>query len=63
MLDSAHAVVEAWAGARKAGKGICVVNNRLIEKLHVEESERLLELKAAIEAQADGAPGKTASAA
>ena len=62
-LESAHAVVEAWAEARKAGKGICVVNNRLIEKLHVEESERLLELKAAIDAQADAAPDKTASAA
>lgn len=62
-LESAHAVVEAWAEARKAGKGICVVNNRLIEKLHVEESERLLELKAAIDAQTELTPGKTASAA
>lgn len=64
-LDSARAVVEAWAEARKAGKGICVVNNRLIEKLHVEESERLLELKAAIDALAvsETSTGKTASAA
>ena len=64
-LDSARAVVEAWAEARKAGKGICVVNNRLIEKLHVEESERLLELKAAVDALAvsETSTGKTASAA
>ncbi len=64
-LEAAKAVVEAWAEARKAGKGICVVNNRLIEKLHVEESERLLDLKAAIDAQAASESGsaKTASAA
>jgi citrate lyase subunit beta/citryl-CoA lyase len=47
-LAMARKVVEAWQEARAAGKGICVVDNRLIEKLHVEEFERLLALDAAI---------------
>ena len=47
-LSLARKVVAAWQEARAAGKGICVVDNRLIEKLHVEEFERLLALDAAI---------------
>jgi len=47
-LAMARKVVGAWQEARAAGKGICVVDNRLIEKLHVEEFERLLALDAAI---------------
>jgi citrate lyase subunit beta/citryl-CoA lyase len=48
-LESARTVVAAWKEARAQGKGICVVNGRLVEKLHVEESERLLALHDAIE--------------
>ncbi len=47
-LALAQKVVTAWKEARAAGKGICVVDNRLIEKLHVEEFERLLALDTAI---------------
>jgi citrate lyase subunit beta/citryl-CoA lyase len=47
-LSLARKVVTAWQEARAAGKGICVVDNRLIEKLHVEEFERLLALDVAI---------------
>lgn len=47
-LDMARKVVAAWNEARAAGKGVCVVDNRLIEKLHVEEFERLLALNDAI---------------
>lgn len=47
-LDLARKVATAWQEARAAGKGICVVENRLIEKLHVEEFERLLALDEAI---------------
>jgi citrate lyase subunit beta/citryl-CoA lyase len=50
-LQSARIVVAAWAEARAAGKGICVVNGRLVEKLHVEESERLIALHEAIAAR------------
>lgn len=48
-LVMARNVVAAWNEARASGKGICVVDNRLIEKLHVEEFERLLALGAAID--------------
>jgi len=47
-LVLARKVVAAWQEARAAGKGICVVDNRLIEKLHVEEFERLLAVDLAI---------------
>jgi len=47
-LALARKVAIAWQEARAAGKGICVVENRLIEKLHVEEFERLLALDEAI---------------
>jgi citrate lyase subunit beta/citryl-CoA lyase len=47
-LEQARAVVAAWKEARAQGKGICVVDGRLIEKLHVDEFERQLALHAAI---------------
>jgi len=50
-LEAARTVVAAWAEARAQGKGICVVNGRLVEKLHVEESERQIALHAAIVAR------------
>ena len=49
-VEQSRAIVAAWTEARAAGKGICVLNGKLIEKLHVEEAERLLTLHAAIEA-------------
>lgn len=47
-IEQAQAIGVAWAEARTAGKGICVLNGKLIEKLHVEDAERLLALHAAI---------------
>lgn len=52
-VDQSRAIVAAWDEARAAGKGICVLNGKLIEKLHVEEAERLLALHEAIEALKD----------
>lgn len=57
-LQTAAKVVAAWSEARAQGKGICVVDGRLIEKLHVEEFERMIALDRAIsgaEAAADAA--------
>lgn len=48
-IEQSRAIVAAWAEARAAGKGICVLNGKLIEKLHVEDAERLLALDAAIQ--------------
>ena len=53
-IEQAKAIVAAWAEARAAGKGICVLNGKLIEKLHVEDAERLLALHAAILERGEG---------
>lgn len=47
-VEQSKAIVAAWSEARAQGKGICVLNGKLIEKLHVEDAERLLQLHAAI---------------
>jgi citrate lyase subunit beta / citryl-CoA lyase len=47
-LSVARKVVEAHAEAVAAGKGVTVVDGRLVESLHVAEAERLLALGEAI---------------
>lgn len=59
-LETAAKVVAAWTEARAQGKGICVVNGRLIEKLHVEEFERMIALDRAIRGNAAGAAANAA---
>ena len=49
-LTHARAVIEVWEQAQAEGKGVVVLNGRLVENLHVEEAQRLLELGAAIAA-------------
>lgn len=43
----AEQVVSAWESAAAQGRGVAVVNGRMIEKLHADESRRLLALHAA----------------
>ncbi|WP_395018314.1 HpcH/HpaI aldolase/citrate lyase family protein [Dongia sp.] len=50
-LEAARAILAAWKEARAEGKGMVVVGGRLVEKLHVDEAERLLALDAAITAR------------
>ena len=45
-LARARRVVEAHARARAEGRGVAVVDGRLVEALHVAEAERLLRLDA-----------------
>ncbi len=52
-LDFARRIIAAHASARAAGKGVVVVDGRLIERLHVEEAERLVALSRAIAAMGD----------
>jgi citrate lyase subunit beta/citryl-CoA lyase len=54
-LDHARRVIAAHAAASRAGKGITVLDGRLVEVLHVREAERLLAQAEAIEALAAGA--------
>ena len=49
-LAEARAIIEVWEQAQAEGKGVVVLNGRLVENLHVEEAQRLLELGAAIAA-------------
>jgi citrate lyase subunit beta/citryl-CoA lyase len=49
-LDQARAIIECWQQAQAEGKGVVVLNGRLVENLHVEEANRLLELGDAIAA-------------
>ncbi len=48
-LASARNIIEAFEEAAAQGKGVVVVNGRLVENLHVEEAQRQLALAQAIE--------------
>jgi citrate lyase subunit beta / citryl-CoA lyase len=41
-VEQAKLIVAAWAEAQRAGKGVAVVNGRLVENLHAAEAERVL---------------------
>jgi citrate lyase subunit beta/citryl-CoA lyase len=48
-LESARNIISAWREAEAEGKGVVVVDGKLVEMLHVEEAQRQLELAEAIE--------------
>jgi citrate lyase subunit beta/citryl-CoA lyase len=50
-LALARRVIEAHAAAEAAGKGVVVVDGRLVEALHVAEARRAVALAAAIRAR------------
>jgi citrate lyase subunit beta/citryl-CoA lyase len=56
MEDAAEAaeICSAWDAAAANGKGIAVLNDRMIEALHASEARRLLTLHAAILHRGDG---------
>lgn len=47
-VDNAYVIIEAWQAAQAEGKGVVVVNGRLVENLHVEEARRNIALAEAI---------------
>lgn len=47
-VERARRVVDAWRRADASGAGVAVVDGRLVERLHVEEAQRVLALDAAI---------------
>lgn len=49
-VAGARQIIEAFEEASAQGKGVVVVNGRLVENLHVEEAKRQLELAEAIAA-------------
>lgn len=43
-IIKARAIVKAWKVAIADGDGLCVLEGRLVENLHVEEAKRVLDL-------------------
>ncbi len=52
-VAAARRVIEAHAAAEAAGRGVVVVDGRLVEALHVAEARRVVALAAAIAARRD----------
>lgn len=48
-VDLSRRIIEAFAAAEKEGKGVVVVDGKLVENLHVENAKRLVALAEAIE--------------
>ena len=50
-VEHARAVLRVWAEAKAQGKGVAVLDGKLIENLHVAEAERTLAFAEAITAR------------
>jgi citrate lyase subunit beta/citryl-CoA lyase len=50
-VDTARRIIEAHAAAEAEGRGVVVVDGRLVESLHVAEARRTVALAAAIDAR------------
>lgn len=50
-IEHAHRVMQAWQEAITAGKGVAVLDGKLIENLHAQEAERVLAFAAAVAAR------------
>lgn len=50
-VEDARAVLEVWAAAQAAGKGVAELDGRLIENLHAAEAERVLAFADALAAR------------
>ncbi len=48
-VDLSRRIIEAFAAAEKEGKGVVVVDGKLVENLHVENARRVVALAEAIE--------------
>ncbi len=47
-IAQARLIIEAWENAQRAGKGVAVVNGKLVENLHATEAARTLAFAAAL---------------
>ena len=50
-VAKARGIVAAWAEARAEGKGVARIGGAMVEQLHVDEAQRLIELAEAIDGQ------------
>jgi citrate lyase subunit beta / citryl-CoA lyase len=44
QIDHSRQVIDAWQAAEAEGKGVAVLDNKLIETMHVDEARRILAL-------------------
>ena len=49
-VERSHAIIAAYEQARAEGKGVVVLNGKLVENLHVEDARRILALAEKIDA-------------
>lgn len=49
--ERAHSIIAAWREAEAEGKGVVVVDGKLVEAMHIDEARRLLAIAATIEAR------------
>lgn len=47
-IERAHRIIAAWQQVASEGKGVAVVDGKLVEAMHLDESRRLLAIDAAI---------------
>jgi citrate lyase subunit beta/citryl-CoA lyase len=59
-VERARRLIAAHAAAARAGKGVVVVDGKLVESLHVAEARRLVDLDAAVQALEADASGPRA---
>jgi citrate lyase subunit beta/citryl-CoA lyase len=57
-VSAARRIIAVHADAVAAGRGVMVVDGRLVENLHVEEARRVVAMAAAIDALGAGAGGE-----
>lgn len=53
-VAAAHRLLDAWSAARAAGRGVAVLDGRLVEELHALDAARLVALAGAIAARESG---------
>lgn len=48
-IDRARRILEAWQQAEREGRGVAVVDGKLVEAMHIDEASRLLAIAGVIE--------------
>ncbi len=49
QLEHSRRVIDAWAAAEAEGKGVAVLDGKLVETMHVDEARRILQLSEPLE--------------
>jgi citrate lyase subunit beta/citryl-CoA lyase len=49
QVEHAHRVIEAWDAAEAAGKGVAVLDGKLVETMHVDGARRILALNESLQ--------------